>query len=255
MHRFIISQLTHGAAVGKHCPCADRSPRLRPNNVQKTVRSSWEWRHCRPSGPRTAPAPDNSGAESTVKVTPGTPRSTSEPAKPTQSPLFQSARIDGYNLKRATNSRRIHQIVYTIPESMSAGVRGGGGGKQHIWAEQERLESHCVSHHRCISPSVTESELCRTVESSLHMRRDPAHGPIDRQRNAPLLSPVLTSQALCQVRTRSVTISWTSVKHRTQLLLWSCVSLYVGRQLQDRQHVRDSAAFTFRGNSCRANVG
>ncbi len=57
----MLTQLTHGAAEGKHCACVQRSPCLSPDNVVTTVRSSCyrKWRNCRPSAPRTAPSPDN----------------------------------------------------------------------------------------------------------------------------------------------------------------------------------------------------
>lgn len=60
-HSPMLARLTHGAAEGRHCACAERSPCLSPDNVVTTVRSSryWKWRNCRPSAPRTAPSPDN----------------------------------------------------------------------------------------------------------------------------------------------------------------------------------------------------
>lgn len=42
--------------------------------------------------------------------------------------------------------------------------------RRKMWGEQHRVKSRCICHHRCISSSVIESELCPSWRS-LHMRR------------------------------------------------------------------------------------
>lgn len=67
-------------------------------------------------------------AGNTVKVTPGTPLTTSDPTQPTQSSSSSSLSVnsavskDAKLFKRTTNSRL--EPRKTIPDSMSAGLRG-----------------------------------------------------------------------------------------------------------------------------------
>lgn len=94
-------------------------------------------------------------------------------------------------------SRRwIHQTA----DSMSAGLLGE---KKKPFEPSDNASNHDVFPVTAVfGPSVAESRSSARVDGSqLHMRRDPAHSPIDRQRNASLLFPGLAlTGTLCHIR-------------------------------------------------------
>lgn len=80
---------------------------------------------------------------------------------------------------------------------------GGSTRRKKSFEPSDNASDHDVFPITAVfGPSVAESRSSARVDGSqLHMRRDPAHSPIDRQRNASLLFPGLAlTGTLCHIR-------------------------------------------------------
>lgn len=147
-------------------------------------------------------------ADSTVKVTLKTPLSTADPTQPSLPSLSVSLSINRALTKWC-------QIIYKNNAFFPVSNRGAGSIKPRTQCRRVYLEekktfepSDNASDHdvfpitAVFGPSVAESRSSARVDGSqLHMRRDPAHSPIDRQRNASLLFPGLAlTGTLCHIR-------------------------------------------------------
>lgn len=209
-----VFRLTHVSAEEKKKTVCLRGwlSCLGPNNVATKVRSfrSWAWRNCRPSAPRTAPSPDDSDGWQHREGYTGDSAQHRRPDTAIAAfalclPLYQQSpdqTMPNYLQEQrffpSVESRRwIHQTA----DSMSAGLLGRGGKK--TFAPSDNASDHDVFPITAVfGPSVAESRSSARVDGSqLHMRRDPAHSPIDRQRNASLLFPGLAlTGTLCHIR-------------------------------------------------------
>lgn len=149
-------------------------------------------------------------ADSTVKVTLETPLSTADPTQPSQPPLSVSLSINRALTKWCQiiykNNAFFPRCRIEALDPSSRGLNVGGS----TWREKKKPfePSDNASNHdvfpvtAVFGPSVAESRSSARVDGSqLHMRRDPAHSPIDRQRNASLLFPGLAlTGTLCHIR-------------------------------------------------------
>lgn len=185
---------------------------LGPNNVATKVRSfrSWAWRNCRPSAPRTAPSPDDSDGWQHREGYTGDSAQHRRPdtaiaASALCLPLYQQS--PDQMMPNYLQEQRFFPPVSN---------RGAGSIKPRTQCRRVYLErkkkpfepSDNASNHdvfpvtAVFGPSVAESRSSARVDGSqLHMRRDPAHSPIDRQRNASLLFPGLAlTGTLCHIR-------------------------------------------------------
>lgn len=180
-------------------------------------------------------------AGNTVKVTPGTPLTTSDPTQPTQSSSSSSSlslstvrypKTPNYlKERRIPGSNRRTGSIKTDQSNPGLNV-SGSMGRKHVSRAITRHVTLCFPTTAVISSSVIESRSSAGVDgSSLRMRRDPAQQP-NRQteKRATAVSCVGDHKHTLSRPTLSL-CCWASVKTQLLVNIMYCMSPRVVRQL------------------------